>query len=782
MNRLKVKWGRLCLAVSVTLLASSFFPFFPEDKPVQGCVPGSTFRGYSLLQPNIINPDAAYAPFFVHWDEYYQEFYFKYDIQRKDNVLEWIDRFCGQPFPKDVDDVVYKATITDLIDIGAVADDKTGKRLLPFGFENNTFAISLSFNKCHDVLDYLVFAKKCEPLVTHTSDAWSTAARDTVATGQLIREGLGRFDQTKSHFLKMRYAYQLVRLAHYSRQYERTIELFNGLMPKIDKKKPSILFYWLLGHVAGALQKLGRVPEAAYRYAIIFRNCPSKRTQAFRSFFIRNDQDWETALRLCQNDAEKATLFLLRAGGARTHVIDEMQQIYALEPANPQLELLLVSMVQQLERVFLRTDVTEKKRGADPSIVPRETAAKELLDLQSFVRLVVREKQSANPALWRTMGAYLEALAGDTYAARQSIRRARNMLNGGKDYDDHLLQQLGILEVLCDILDFDAKDPYIDDKVMQARSYAAFKDDPDLDLFMQDLLSTRYAAAGFPGKAILVAWPASAISYNLQPEVLDDLLREAEKDNPVFLERYMLMDTSPDQTKARLLEMKGTYYLARGETEAALAAYRAIPPSQYAGLELFQPFKEVYHEKIRRFESDTVSLTRPQIAEKLLQYSFSAKAAEAVGSPDAARYYFLLGLGWYNMSYFGYSWEALDYLRSGRNWTRLSRGPVFPLAGSPAGNRENLDVQRALEHFVKAIALTDDPELAAKATFLAARCQQKQWLGLPDTAYRPGNRTIPLPSREAMYFYDLLMSRYSQTAFYEKIIRECKWFAAYARR
>src|SRR5262249_4051857 len=115
------------------------------------------------------------------------------------------------------------------------------------------------------------------------------------------------------------------------------------------------------------------------------------------------------------------------------------------------------------------------------------------------------------------------------------------------------------------------------------------------------------------------------------------------------------------------------------------------------------------------------------------------------------------------------------------NWQRLGQGPVFPLAGSPDGNRENTDVSIALSYFEKALQETENPEFAARAAFMAARCQQKQWFVSPDCRYKPGSMLIPVLPEQYVTYYNMVSTTYRKTAFFEGIVKECKWFAAYAR-
>lgn len=772
------------LLLLVLLLASSFDPPAGRKEQAQGHCAGLTpFYGYTFLDPEIINKSSAYAPFFTRWDDFYDKYYFNQtnDIQKEENVEEWIERFCGRPTPADVAYVVYEADIAEISGLHSAAADPKKRTPLPYRLTGNTFAEMIALNGCTEVTAYLMYAKKCEPYVVGNKTPWDTREQRATEMLDLVKEGLGRFNNTDSQFIKMRYAYQMVRLAHYAGDYSYAVDLYNYLLPKIERKKPSIIYFWTLAHLAGALQKLGNYPEAAYRYSIVFRFCASKRTQAYRSFYIRNDDDWQKTLALCQTDQEKSTLYVIRAGGAHTFLMDDMKQVYSLDPANPQLDLMLISEVQQLERVYLRNSVTDLKKGPPVGSLSKESAANHLLDLQKFVRQALRDNKTPNPKLWRAIEGYLELLAGDQYAAEKRWDRLENQLDKSLTNDQKIQRQLQIWRCLLAIMKVDPKKGDADNEAFRIRSMTAFKWNPGLEPFLQQWLSEGYAANNHPGKAILTAFPPNAIVYNPKMEVYDDLLALAETSSPILLERTMQIDTNPNRIKAYLLDLKGAFLLSKGQPEAAVAVMKQIVPTELVRLTKYSPFREKVGEKINRPVSDTLLLNRLEIAQKIIEFEFQAKSAAALNNPQAAVYWYKIGLGYYNMSYFGYEWEAMDNFRSGYNWLRLPQGPVFSLAGSPDGNHENTDVSLALSYFEKALQYTVDPELAARAAFMAARCQQKQWFCSRDCNYRSDSRLIPVLPEQYSGYYTLLISKYKNTKFYNGIIKECKWLAAYAR-
>ena len=185
---------------------------------------------------------------------------------------------------------------------------------------------------------------------------------------ELIRDGLKVFRNMddpekalKSEYIKLRYAYQIIRLAHYTKSYQQTLDLHEYLMPKVDND-PSIIEYWIMGHRAGAMMGLKRNVEASYLFSKIFANCPSKRESAFRSFKIKSDQEWHDCLLLCESDKERATLYALRANAKDSRGLDEMEHIYDLDPESAYLELILVKEVKKLEKDLLGLEFNDNKR------------------------------------------------------------------------------------------------------------------------------------------------------------------------------------------------------------------------------------------------------------------------------------------------------------------------------------------------------------------------------------------------------------------------------------
>lgn len=749
----------------------------------QACGPSEhNFHGYSFVKMEILPKQEreGLAPLFLRFDNMYQRYFESAsNANQNDNLAEWHWIFCGDVDTADLDYIVYKAPIGEL----ELLNTATGSKSLqvPVSLQGNTFAQFVFKKKCGETIEYLVFAKQCEPYVT-ASGQWEAPPRDKEAMQRLIGEGRRQFKQTKSNYIRLRYAYQLIRLAHYAGLYEQVLELYEELIPKVDKElghwEKSIIPWWILGHKAGALRKLGDNVQASYLYMQIFLHCPGRRASAYQSFFIKNNEQWEACLRLCQSDRERAALYAIRAAEPNSRAVEEMEKIYAIDPTNENLEVLLVQEMRKVERNLLGLEFnSHKEENKRFYKIPKPSAGKYVIDLQKFVRRCRQEGKVARPVLWQIAEGYLEFLAGDFYAADLTFREAARVVD-----DKVLKEQLDIFQLALKIAAFEKPT-----KEVENFAYSLLMDDPryrtysSLPDYLKDKMTWLYNKAGQTGKAFLSQYPLKELKPNPQMELLNDLLATALKPDQSKFER-LLMDENPTN---ELLDMKATLLMSEGQMEAAFETFKRIPAEQWNDYGQFDPFRETLKDCISCYvRTDSISLSsyynKGELLEALLDLEYKAKG----DLEGAAAHYYKLGLAYYNMSYFGYAWRVMDYFRSGSTWSNLHRsnGGVYSHFKYPFGNKENVDLSRALYFFEKARLNANTPELAAKASYQAARCEQKIYF--QTDAYKPEpccNRIPRLPT-EYLVNFSRLKEQYAETEFYKLVIKECKYFAAYAAK
>ncbi len=764
-SRRSVKPSGQWLPVVIGTLLAIPAALYPVRISGEQCLPDVyAFQGYSFVHPLIIEPRLPGAALTLDFQELYNRFGRQDRQQADENIEEWRQRFCDIPNLEDIRSVIYGYSIDDYLEISTAMTMK-GAVIDPI-LRQNAFVRYLIRNKCLETIDYLLFAKDCEPYVTRRDDPWSKEDKTfrLQQMDQLIDKGLNVFLGIQSHYLRLRYAYQIIRLAHYSGQHQRVLDLWDYLMPKIDHD-PSKIEFWILGHKAGALLALGRNVEASYLYARVFLNCPGKRESAYRSFRINTDEEWRQCLLLCQDDQERTTLYAMRAYARDSKALEEMQAIYELDPSSPYLEVLLAREIRKLERQFLGLEFnSHRESNRRYHGVPETGSRSYLIALQGFVRKVNADETAPNKGLWLIGQGYLELLAGDVYAAQRSFLLAREATK-----DKILLEQIEVFELANRIAGFRQPTPEVEETAAAIMlDEPLFKKYPSFPDFFQDKMQWLYTENNRPGKGFLVGHSFQDLKINPREDLIDDVLALTEQKDFSRYERDLLRKEDNVRLRKELIAMKTTMLFAKGELAAALEEFKKIDPTEWDDYGLFNPFIERYTECINCRLKDTSSLlNRGQIIEKLLDLEYQAQASREEG----ARYWYQLGLGYYNMSYFGYAWKVKDNFRSGISLKRpkSASDPDVVLDNRfPLGNRENFDCSKALEYFELARKLSTDKELAAKAAFMAARCEQNQYF----TGRSP---------RTYVYF-DLLKRNYSDTPFYQFVVQECKYFKAYAAR
>jgi hypothetical protein len=690
---------------------------------------------FPLIQSFIVNPTAPASPYFTSFKDIYLKFGKQTILQPNENINEWYDRFCEVAPLSDIEWLIYQSDLSDIQELKNAVIQNTG--LITY-LRTNKFARHLVKNKCLETIEYLLFAKKCEPFVTADKDVWQTKKPDIQNMEVLIQEGTKEFLTIESHYIRLRMAYQIIRLAHYSGQYSKVKYLYNYFIPKINHA-PSTIQYWIEGHYAGALKALGERAKAAYFYARVFHHCPAKRESAFLSFEVRTDNDWLNALSLCENDQERTALYALRASFRNSRAVDEMIDIYSLHPKSNYLESILIQEIEKQEK---------------------KPVVEYIKKLDTFVKQVIDEKKVAHLEIWLLALGYLKYLNNDYFEAKLAF-------NAVSDYTQSkaLLEQIAIFNMAIEIKEWEKINEEVAQRIWEFQSEnEVFNRYPTLQSLLSKQVFQNLKNHGNPGLAVLYKFGLNAVKVNPSEEVIRDIKELAKKENINPFEKS-LMVLSKNQFNTEIQALYASWLMTLNEWEAAEKAWQEIP---LADIELFgksNPFVERLNECVHcPVKSNERQLTKPQIVAEMLKLQYDIKANRT----ESPQYYYKMGLGLYNMSYFGYAWNMLDYFRSGsslkaerlENSSDILKHPLYP-----NGNRENIDLSKALGYFEKAITFSTDKELSARASFMAARCEQKM-------------SHVTKTANKRKYFA-LLKTKYKDTQYYDKVIESCKYFKYY---
>ncbi len=739
----------------------------------------------SFIRQELVDTSSIYAPYALMRFGNFDFSYLDKENSENRNLDEWLSRYPDCDIDRrDIYQVIYKSSEEDLEEWRAATVNPNMP--LPRNLHNNTFAEANVLSGCTDVADYIIFARKCEPLVIAPQKLWRKNQFDIEAARELMKEGGRLFKKTDSHFLRLRIAYQVIRLAHYAREYRKVLELYDYFLPKIDKIE-SIIYWWILAHKAGAEYRLGKKTLAAYHFAQVFQHSPAKRRSAFESFRIENNQQWNDVLLMCKSKMERAGLYAMRAAMPRSRIIDEMEQIYKLVPDHSSLEPLLLRLLRQLEPAFLPSDSNQTLQGFPPTRAQRA----QLKRLKSLVTKVIRDGKGRHPEVWKIAKAYILLLENNWPQAEMAFGEI-------KTNNPKLRRTIARFKTLMAIerLDYVTADSP-QDLITQVESAvfniitgdAAYKRDKMLHKFLKDKMYRFYMAHDAPGKAVLFKYDKKYLTYIHDHKVLDDIIKTCEDEHPTRLETALITRKDNTTILNEVLEIQGTLYLAEGNLPAAKEILNRIPRS-FRSKKKYAPFGETIQDCIQcpnlgihsASECDTcprqdsTAFIKQDLIEQLEKFEYRAMADPEKGP----KYFNLLGTAWYNMSYFGYSWNATDYHRGGNNWY-YSPNMVFPDSISPFGNKENQDLSKAKYYFSKALTLAKDKEDQARAAFGLARIDQKEYFVSPECTYTydsTTNRIPKLPSKR-MTFYNILFRDYHDTEFFRQVIAECKYIEFY---
>jgi hypothetical protein len=191
-------------------------------------------------------------------------------------------------------------------------------------------------------------------------------------------------------------------------------------------------------------------------------------------------------------------------------------------------------------------------------------------------------------------------------------------------------------------------------------------------------------------------------------------------------------------------------------------------------------FVNPFHDYLNdwgRYEKPLIKpMHKLELARKLadLEYNFDTVTNKAQKGKMA----YLLASAYYNLSYYGNSWMALDYGRSTNLWNN----------GKYTGwRKEYFEVQKARKYYQLAYELSvGDKEFQAAAFFLVAKCAQRQ---IPRQDYDYTNfKAADKAEKDFMkkFFNNPLFPQFKKefgsTKFYKYTLTRCSYLADFDKR
>ncbi|MEL6674708.1 MAG: hypothetical protein AAFR61_21035 [Bacteroidota bacterium] len=754
----------LSLGLSLVLI---FKPL--ETSQACGWDPEDAYLGFSFFDPAIID-QPTFSPLFYSYDRWYDHSWQEPEGREQDVLGSWEGYFGPKVKRADIRRLLYSSNIEELKTIKDWVERQS--KNLPDSLAENTLVQHWRKKKWSIPICYFMYTREVEPYVARRGDYWNEEPRDVSAMEELIADGLQKYEVIDDAFLKRRYAYQVVRLAHYAGMPADAVKLYDDLAgPLFDE---SAIAYWTMAQKAGALGKRGQHAQASYLFSRVFENNASQRMQSWQSFKVSTDQEWDAVMALCQNEEEKLTLHFMRAMDPTSFVLEEIKEMHRLSPGNPKLDMLLAREINKLEQELL----TYHFKYEWPITIEREdhyaeAALKNLDLLSAWVGEHKGEMKSA--ALWEVADGYLSYMRGKFGAAKQALQTAKS-LSTSEDMTQHITYMEWLLE-LSQV------------KKLGLRSEGNFYDrlqqmelgeDPHQlkergERFLKEMYAHLFAKQGENGKAFLST--RSLYDLKTQPgmvrvKTMMAWIEDVQNREPTSFEREVLMEKLGDHPLSTLLEMKGTLELGRHQWDAAIATFEKIPAASVSKLDAFtleiDPFIDQRWDCLEcaEYEKMDKPTTKLELARKLKM--LSETAASQVGMAAEASY--SLGLATYNMSFFGTGWRAAAYTRSGSSWYDNIKEDPQAYLQEKYGIFLQLDMETPEKYFLQAAQQTEDEEFAARALFMAAKCEQNRYYmdGYKDDYPQSMNEKTAYRTH-----FKRLLDEYGETDFLKEAIREC---------
>lgn len=812
--------------VSILLIIAGSLCF---EQIVTACGGGEDpYDYYASFFHNNTAGSPAYMPFyFVAGYQYYNDWDWDGQTSTNENDLnigEWL-AYGNNKFPsKDARDFVYKYPYTHLSNLYYHIEQ--GKALqLPDSVQNNSMTKWFLQEKDLEALGYLMFAKKCEMHAIGLSN-WEAPTKDLPAMNKAIKGGLQLWKAAKKVFFKERYAYQILRMAFYSEDYTQTLTLYKELVS--DEPEHDIMYYRCMSLKAGAYYKTGDYNTAAYLYSLAFNATDDNKASNYISYdwcFRAHGEnengpkaDRKAVLAQTTDNKQKAVIAVMDALHQYNPSLSLMKEAYQLDPLVKGLDVVMVREINKLEMNVL-DPVLRNKSGfknyyytysnyyydyhpaeTEESRKLREENAKGLKELISFGAKLSQENKTSNTAFWPLSVAYLYFIQQDWKNCEDWLIQAEQMNPQG-----NLKDMLHIEQLLLTINKHQKLDAATEEKILPSLQWLgqrANKDNrfsityrnlmttvlPNVYLKQQDTLKALLCIAkgttGPDGKGGYSYWdqtdeprkaayvdPGSSVELEqvttTQIMALKNWIHDAKKSPyELFLVQY-----EPYQQGA--LDMYiGTRYLRQLDFGRAVDILKNVPKEGLARYSFQDPFAERWVDT--QEPDDTILVSdKYKFAKDMLQLQ------KNIDKADASQIYKYAN-GLYSMTYYGLSWSAAMYYRSGSDglayYADTTRDKLLP------EYRNYYNTAEASKFYQLAFDKTKDKELKAKCLFMLSKCWQKSASITRNYSYDPSaNDEYYLYTLHSPYFKQLYLE-YQQTNTFKIRYEDCSYLKLFVRK
>ena len=661
----------------------------------------------------------------------YNTIYWKYEEENKtQNIKEWQKQLNNSFTLEQIEDFVYKRKNLDLI-------------------------------KDQEVQDYLMFVNAQENHVTDNYYLNEDEKKKLKNYNFLIKEAVNKIDTVNSSYLKLRYFYLALRLAHFKKQ--EPLALYEKYKYLLDSKDNTIVKDWIQGLNQGALVKNNQIVLGVYEFTKLFDADRINWHLSYYNFHhIKTNEQWNELQKLAQNNDEKTKIYALRALNENSNVLEELQNIYTIDKNSKWFDFVLYRELLDTQHFFDQDEYMAR------TIVPYEKYINYLKTIKKDDMYLV------NLSL-----AYFNLYSKNLDIA-SNIKD--DLLN--KYPNSHEVQTFAYILHLhkLDKIDLKTEDIIYDEmKKLTADEHTS----ESIHNYTFVILKKLYLKQNDSFKAFL----SSNINY----------LSEASFDLPL-LEKFNEFLTSKKQSKIeehflnkyleqKMLEQKDNKFVLADNLKTTqlkllisnLKFEEALKiDSNYLNEKIyFNPFNGLISGNNRKGKQNILSVK--EFLEKMIVIK-----NELIKNPNSAMDNYLYANALYNLSYFGNSNTLTTMYRSVYSFSDI------------ALQKEKMNL--ASKYYLIALENSQKDEFKAKITYMLAKVEladfdinyakkdkdyynedldrfdlERYW------GYQNEDIYVKYINNKYGKYFDLLKKDYSNTKYYEELIKECSNLRIYQK-
>lgn len=754
---------------------------------------------FSAFLPYVA-PASALRPFFFNsqfLNDYENVTGQKNDRER--NVEEWFIYLRKKVSSEDIYKLLYETDEASLLEM-----QQQQHTTAHAGTYQNTFYRYLNEPAHSNVLKYIRYAKRCENRCSAWNDPWEEEDFDGTGETILAEEGLAAMKNEADKFLRMRYAFQLIRLQSYSaalvvseakRIYKREIA---------DKKVNTIIKPWAMFYLANSITGDSAKAETNYYYAKAFWQCDEKKKAAFNYFVM---DELGNTLKLAKNKTDQTDILALAALERPTRKLTALKQIIALQPNHPSVQLIITREIEKCEDWLLTYRINKFEPAVDlhydynlaynQQKPFKQTMASDknyAFDLLGYLKgLAITNRR--DKAFMNLAAAHVALIVEQYDTAAVYIQQAQKLQAKQSNGIQFQIQLTGLM--------IEAARASKVDSAFEAKVYQSVKwlnthnNLPDAEPLTQQFmafLSGNYLHQGQEAKAVLCrsmsrrycniplvnhtniyeepgywSWDHSLAylaEYGKGNDVVE-LLALVKKRSKTPFENLLVtpFKAIPDMD-TKLYDIAGTLFLRDDSLEESLHYFSKIRDSYWnssdaGGSEYIDANSFYAHpgSNHRRCKADSVTYNKKTFVQKLIRLKRTA------ASTRDGKLYLAIAHAYYNMTNYGNSWNMVH------NYQSSTHMPHYTYY------RENFfGCKAAMAWYKKTLQHAKDRETEAACYAMLAQCEKNRTfmhaVDNDDDGYYSWGEEHEKKFAVNSYLQKFLQG-YDNTDYYKNTIAEC---------